>query len=111
MQRILSAARTFTSLVHLQNTFSLRQLPFSTFQPAMRGRLLTPFSPMLNQACGFKVKGVVRRRCQHCYIVVRDERVYNICPKFPRHKQMSMKAKPLNTWILTHATQSKVRPW
>lgn len=113
MQRILSVARTLTSLVHLQNKQSIQQSFFSTIQkPGVNlESWLTPFSPVINLSCGFKVKGHVRRRCKSCYIVIRDERVYNICPKYPRHKQMSMKPKPHNTWILTHATQSRVRPW
>lgn len=112
MQKILAFARTFTSLAHLENKPTIQQLLLTTFQrSAVNERLLTPFNPLLISFCGFKVKGHVRRRCQSCYIVVRDERIYNICPKLPRHKQMSMKPKPHNTWILTHATQSKVRPW
>lgn len=102
MQRITSIFRTFGSLAKPS------QLPSLTKNCS---DFLTPFNPVTIPACGFKVKGRVRRRCQHCYIVHRDERVYNICPKSPRHKQMSMKPKPLTTYILTHATQSKVRPW
>ncbi|KAK9872059.1 hypothetical protein WA026_015306 [Henosepilachna vigintioctopunctata] len=62
-------------------------------------------------SCGFKVKATVRRRCKDCYIVKRQERWYNLCKTHPRHKQMSMKKSERKTWILTHATQGKVRPW
>ncbi|XP_004520296.1 39S ribosomal protein L36, mitochondrial [Ceratitis capitata] len=74
-------------------------------------RLLTPFNSLLTQVAGFKVKGRLKRRCKDCYFVVREERLYVICPTHPRHKQMAMKKRPKNTWILTHATQSKIRPY
>lgn len=73
--------------------------------------LAAPALPQLTQRCGFKVKGRLRRRCKDCYFVMRQGRLYNLCNTHPRHKQMSMVKKPKNTWILTHATQSKVRPW
>uniref|UniRef100_A0A0A1WEL6 Ribosomal protein n=1 Tax=Zeugodacus cucurbitae TaxID=28588 RepID=A0A0A1WEL6_ZEUCU len=74
-------------------------------------RLLTPFNSLLTQVAGFKVKGRLRRRCKDCYFVVRQERLFVICPTHPRHKQMAMKKREKNTWLLTHATQSKVRPY
>jgi len=63
----------------------------------------------LEDLSGFKVKGNLKRRCKDCYIVVRQERGYVICPTHPRHKQMSMKKRDYKSWILTHATQSKER--
>jgi len=63
----------------------------------------------LLSVAGFKVKGNLKRRCKDCYIVVRQERGYVICPTHPRHKQMSMKKRDYKSWILTHATQSKER--
>lgn len=74
-------------------------------------RLLTPVSTILNQVAGFKVKGRLKRRCKDCYFVIRQQRHYVICPTHPRHKQMSMKKRDYKSWILTHATQSKVRPY
>lgn len=74
-------------------------------------RLLTPVSSIINQVAGFKVKGRLKRRCKDCYFVVRQQRHYVICPTHPRHKQMSMKKREYKSWILTHATQSKVRPY
>lgn len=61
--------------------------------------------------CGFKQVGFVKRRCKDCYMVRKQNRLYNLCQAHPRHKQMQVQKKPKNTWILTHATQSKVRPW
>ncbi|XP_044763561.1 54S ribosomal protein RTC6, mitochondrial [Coccinella septempunctata] len=61
--------------------------------------------------CGFKVKGLLRKRCKDCFFVVRDEGLHVVCKTHRRHKQMAMRKKPRNTWILSHATQGKVRPW
>ncbi|CAD0200827.1 unnamed protein product [Chrysodeixis includens] len=111
MQRLFSSAlRTFSSLRSLPNN-SLRLSMFCSPQQFAQEQFLLPSIPMINSTCSFKVKGHVRRRCKSCYFVVRDERLYVICPKSPRHKQMSMKPKPINTWMLTHATQGKARPW
>jgi len=74
-------------------------------------QLLTPKVPILLSSCGFKVKQKLKRRCKDCYFVVRRGRVFVICETHPRHKQMSMKAPDEVHWILTHATQSPVRPW
>ncbi|KXJ73834.1 hypothetical protein RP20_CCG014896 [Aedes albopictus] len=75
-------------------------------------QLLTPaLGPMVNPACGFKVKGHLKRRCKDCFFVVRHQRLYVICKTHPRHKQMSMKKREKNTWILTDATQGPVRAW
>lgn len=72
---------------------------------------LQPVTPTLNIFCGFKVKFRLRKRCKDCYFVVRDQRGYVLCPTHPRHKQMSMVKQFKNSVILTHATQSKFRPW
>jgi large subunit ribosomal protein L36 len=73
--------------------------------------LLTPKVPILSSCCGFKVKKVLKRRCKDCYFVVRHGRMYVICKTHPRHKQMAMKAPAKTHWILTHACQSRIRPW
>jgi large subunit ribosomal protein L36 len=73
--------------------------------------LLTPRVPILLSSCGFKVKQKLKRRCKDCYFVVRHGRVFVICDTHRRHKQMSMKAPDEVNWMLTHATQSPVRPW
>ncbi|XP_067626695.1 uncharacterized protein mRpL36 [Eurosta solidaginis] len=80
---------------------------------AMNGidKLLQPWTSLLTQVSGFKVKGRLKRRCKDCYFVMRQQRLYVICPTHRRHKQMAMKKREKNTWILTHATQSKVRPY
>ncbi|EDV40383.1 uncharacterized protein Dana_GF10482 [Drosophila ananassae] len=109
----LSAARGFHMLVRptaapmmtSQNTQLMTGANVLTQRPG----LLTPCFTLLQQVAGFKVKGRLKRRCKDCYIVVRQERGYVICPTHPRHKQMSMKKRDYKSWILTHATQSKER--
>ena len=73
--------------------------------------ILKTTTPLVTQSCGFKVKGRLRRRCKDCNFVVRQERLYVICKTHPRHKQMALKKQDKSTWILTHATQSPVRPY
>nr|CAD7456867.1 unnamed protein product [Timema tahoe] len=87
--------KTFDSLTQTKNITLV-----SLFKP-----LLNSFVPMFIPVCGFKVKGKLKRRCKDCYFVMRQERLYVICKTHPRHKQMAMKKKEKNTWILTHATQ------
>ncbi|XP_034658756.1 39S ribosomal protein L36, mitochondrial [Drosophila subobscura] len=110
-----SAARGFHVLMRptatttgTMNNSNQIQLVANTSPVATTG-LLTPASTLLQQVAGFKVKGRLKRRCKDCYIVVRQERGYVICPTHPRHKQMSMKKRDYKSWILTHATQSKER--
>lgn len=67
--------------------------------------------PLMQLSCGFKVKGLLKRRCKDCYYVIRENRGYIICKTHPRHKQMAMVKRPESKWILTHATQSKIRPY
>ncbi|XP_055610505.1 39S ribosomal protein L36, mitochondrial [Uranotaenia lowii] len=87
------------------------QLQLQTPTNGARALLRPLTNPMLSLACGFKVKGRLKRRCKDCYFVMRKERLYVICKTHPRHKQMSMKKHDRNTWILTDATQSPVRAW
>lgn len=74
-------------------------------------QLLTPTSHLLTPTCGFKVKGRLRRRCKDCYFIRRQDRLLVLCKTHQRHKQMSMVKKEHNTWVLTSATQGKIRPW
>ncbi|CAG9815017.1 unnamed protein product [Phaedon cochleariae] len=94
---------------HLSSSFHLLASPNFTNLP--QNTLLAPVVPTIIPSCGFKVMGRVRRRCKDCYFVRREERMFVLCKTHRRHKQMSMVKDPKNTWILTHATQSKVRPW
>lgn len=86
--------------------------PAANLQLMNAPALLKPAtSPQMMQTCGMKIKGRLRRRCRDCYFVMRQGRLYNMCPTHPRHKQAAIKVHPRVNWIITHATQSKVRPW
>lgn len=73
--------------------------------------LLQPSSLTITSERGFKQMGKLKRRCKDCFFVMRHERLYVLCKTHPRHKQMQMKKKEKNTWILTDATQSPQRAW
>lgn len=60
---------------------------------------------------GFKVFGKVRKRCKDCYFITRDQRVYNLCKAYPKHKQMSIRHTDKAYYILTGVQQKKVREW
>lgn len=95
-----------------QRSFHILSWPKTNANLVCQPKLLTPIgNPQLNQVAGFKVKGVVKRRCRDCYLIAIEGRVYNLCPTHPRHKQMSMKKKAKSEYIVTHATQHKIRPW
>lgn len=73
--------------------------------------LLQPDIPTCNLMRGMKVKGRLELRCKGCYYVARNERLFVMCKTHPRHKQTQMKKREYKTWILTSASQSKVRGW
>lgn len=109
----ISASRSFHGLIRPtiigpfasgHNSMGQRLVPATN-----TAALLAPLNSLVQQVAGFKVKGRLKRRCSDCYVVVRQERGYVICPTHPRHKQMSMKKRDYKSWILTHATQSKER--
>lgn len=60
---------------------------------------------------GFKVFGKVRKRCKDCYIVTRDQRVYNLCKTYGKHKQMSIRHTDKFYYVLTGVQQKKKREW
>lgn len=74
--------------------------------------LLQPNTVLLEQpVCGFKFKGVVKKRCKDCYIVVKDRQQIVLCKTHPRHKQKQIMPKEKDTWIITHRTYGRIRPW
>ncbi|KAJ6641520.1 39S ribosomal protein L36, mitochondrial [Pseudolycoriella hygida] len=104
-----SISRSFHCIV---GSSSLRSTSLiSSLTNKQNAGILQLTSPLLQIFCGFKVKGVLKRRCKDCYHVVRKGRGYIICKTHPRHKQMAMAQRPEKKWILTHATQSKIRPY
>lgn len=113
------ASRVTSRLLHVNvNVAKCFQTNFNTLRNAsflavqnVRCDLLSPVSPMLTFVSGLKVKGRLRRRCKDCYFVMRQNRMYIMCKTHPRHKQVAMKSPEKMSWILTHATQGKIRPW
>jgi len=53
------------------------------------GRVVPTVSPTLSLARGMKVRSSVKVMCDGCCIVRRKGRVYVICSKNPKHKQVS----------------------
>lgn len=91
------------------NIISRNVTPLGSYIPTTS--LLQPPSLTFNFDRGMKQKGRLRRRCKGCYFVMRQERLYVMCKTHPRHKQMAMKKRDKNTWLLTDATQSPQRAW
>ena len=62
-------------------------------------------------AAGLKHVATPKRRCSHCYMVFEDERVWVLCDKYPRHKQVTRKTRRelKNEHIMTHATNGGTR--
>ncbi|KYN43834.1 39S ribosomal protein L36, mitochondrial [Trachymyrmex septentrionalis] len=73
--------------------------------------LLQPILPIYNSICGLKAKGQLQLRCKDCYFLCKNNTWYVMCKTHPRHKQVKIKKKEYKTWILTSASQSKVRGW
>lgn len=79
--------------------------PLLSIVPSVNG--LTTLIP----SRGFKVFGKVRKRCKDCYFVTRDQRMYNLCKAYPKHKQMSIRHPDKFYYILTGVQQKKMREW
>jgi len=63
-------------------------------------------SPLVQQVAGMKNRGELRKRCKHCYFIIKDERKYVMCTVHPRHKAAGkVVADMQGNMILTHATQ------
>lgn len=71
---------------------------------------LKPAVSMLSHSRGMKYKDVVKKRCQHCYIIYKDGRKFNYCKVKPRHNHGSKVPKDIARLIITHRTWGK-RAW
>lgn len=108
---LLTLTTTNTGVISLGALNQLKSTAVARF-PKDRAMLDTcNATPLFNQSCGFKFKRVLKRRCKDCYYVVRENRLHVICKTHPRHKQLAITQPEKSTWILTHAMQSKVRPY
>lgn len=96
----------------VQRSLHILSSPRTSFGVVAQPSLLAATGlPQMNQIAGFKVKAIVKRRCRDCFLVAHEGRVYNLCETHPRHKVMSMKKRPKSEYMLSHATQHKIRPW
>jgi len=96
----------------------LKNLLQKTFRPSMinNAPLILSTIPLGNvqsliPSRGFKVFGKVRKRCKDCYFVTRDQRMYNLCKTYQKHKQMSIRHTDKAYYILTGVQQKKRREW
>lgn len=63
------------------------------------------------QACGMKVKGLVRKRCKDCYMVYKDHKIYNYCKTKPKHNQRNRTPNEKEYFILTEITHGRIRKY
>lgn len=111
----LSSMEPFTKIIH-RNMHHICDKQYSNnlsnmYMNKISSILLQPSLPMYNVICGLKMKTILKRRCKHCLLMWRNDRAYIKCKVKPKHNQVERKKKEYKTWILTHASQSKVREW
>lgn len=109
IRSIFNVGRNITSQILTKRAFHLLQKP--TLNVSSMENALKPVRVSIVPSCGLKVRGMLHRRCKDCYFVRREEIWYVMCKTHPRHKQVQMKAHERKSWILSHATQGKIRPW
>lgn len=63
------------------------------------------------QSRGLKRVDAVHRRCRHCYLMMINGIIHNICTVHPRHNQKKKTIRAKHTWLMTFAHQSKKRSW
>jgi len=62
------------------------------------------------QVSGIKHYAKPPKRCRHCYYQVKDEQLYTMCTKNPRHYAAAkQKNKKWGNYVFTHATQGGSR--
>uniref|UniRef100_A0A1B6DHN0 Ribosomal protein n=1 Tax=Clastoptera arizonana TaxID=38151 RepID=A0A1B6DHN0_9HEMI len=108
IQQFHNLPRVITPRNHLNQ---VQVLPNSVLNQSQHIGFLQPITSCVLIVRSFKVRYVLKKRCKDCYFAARDGRNYVLCPTHGRHKQMSMLKQFKNWRILTHATQSKYRPW
>lgn len=94
----------------LSNIYSRFQIPDSnTFRNG--NHILQPTTPLRIDVCGMKVVGKPHRRCRDCRLVFIDGVLHNLCSAYGRHTQRRRMPHFKATRIVTHAQQTKLRPW
>lgn len=75
-------------------------------------QLLAPLQPCnLTQSRGLLLVARAYRKCKFCYLMMINGVMHNHCTVHGRHKHQVKKKKPKDTWVITHAMQTKKRPW
>jgi ribosomal protein L36 len=68
--------------------------------------LAPPPAPGLLPSAGIMHRAELRKRCKHCYFVVKDEQRFVLCTAKPRHyTAQKLTATKYGNMIMTHATQ------
>lgn len=111
--RILTISTTQEILAHRIHYMCSREKlsSLSSLSSCNTSFFLRPILPLYNSVCGLKQKGRLQLRCKDCYYLCKNERWYVLCKTHPRHKQVQAKKREYKTWILTSASQSKIRGW
>ena len=53
--------------------------------PTVAPLLAAPLTPILTQTAGIKHMTTLKKRCRHCYFVIKDEQKFVMCTAKPRH--------------------------
>jgi ribosomal protein L36 len=109
-QTRLYSAGVINNIVNRQSTLSTsstQSLSPSYARISQSGGLLNNINvAAIQQTAGLKHKGEPKRRCKHCYFIIKDEVKYVMCTVHPRHKQAQRQvATKYGNMIMTHATQ------
>lgn len=88
-------------------------LPFSQCKNPLQKRTNLVIDNLINfiPFRGLKVQLRARKRCTHCYLVWKDNRVFNYCKVKPRHNHATIIPKDKFRLIITHKTHGRIRPW
>ena len=87
LSRVFS--RTTLNAFRMQNERSIKTK--SNLLPIVNPTRATAVAtPSQSQSQGMKVRSSVKKMCDGCSIVRRKARLYVICSKDPKHKQVSM---------------------
>ncbi|KAF8516383.1 ribosomal protein L36-domain-containing protein, partial [Gautieria morchelliformis] len=65
-----------------------KPLSIARFSPSLLRGLAPAASDLPHLARGMKVRSSVKRLCDGCSVVIRKGRVYVLCSRNPKHKQV-----------------------
>ena len=80
-------------------------IPTTTQSPTLLRPTLSSVLAFNVQSAGIKHVAVPKKRCRHCYFVVKDEQRFVMCTANPRHYMaQKMPNKKWGDVVFTHAT-------